>query len=256
MLDPRALAAVNLHAVLRDLEDLVALDPQAAAIVADRRIRVTFRVPGVTPLSLTFTDGRCRAATAPGPLPEKHRAISLTFTTPGHFNALIAGTGMPIPLRGIRHLSFVKQDFTALTTRLETLLRSTPETNLTDSERHLATTLTTYVAFHALAQIATHDRLGRANAARMADGDIAIDVAGGTGVTIHVYRGTLQVAHGVDDTARARMWFDSAHTIGEILAGRLDSYAALGDERLAVSGYIPLLDHLNKLLALTARYLA
>jgi hypothetical protein len=71
-----------------------------------------------------------------------------------------------------------------------------------------------------------------------------------------VRNGHLAVSKGADPHARARMLFDSTETAGRILTGELDSYAAIGDGRLAVSGYIPLLDHMNKLLAIVARYLA
>lgn len=256
MIEPRAQAAINLHAVLRDLEDLVAADPQAAAIVARTRERVTFRVPGIEPLSLTFTDGSCTAATGPGPLPAGYGDIRLAFATPAHLNALIAGKGMPIPLRGLRHLGFLSKEFTALTSRLEEVLQPAPGAVRTPAEVELATTLTAYVAFFALAQVGNHDTLGRANAARMVDGDIAIEVVGGPSVTLHARGGRLAVTKGVTGRPRARMRFDSLATAGAILLGDLDSYAAMGDERLAISGYVPLLDHMNKLLALVARYLA
>lgn len=256
MIEPRARAAINLHAVLRDLEDLVALDPVAAGLVRDVRTRVTFRVPGLDPLALTFTDGSCTASPAPGPLPSGHADVLLGFASPAHFNALIDGKGMPIPLKGLRHLGFLSKEFTALTKRLEQVLRPAPGLARTPQEAEVATVLTAYAAFYGLAEVANHDTLGRANASRMVDGTIAIDVIGGPGVTIHVLDHLLSVTKGASPAARARMVFDSTQTAGAILTGELDSYAAIGDGRLAVSGYIPLLDHMNKLLAIVARYLA
>ena len=256
MLEPRAQAAVNLQAVLRDLEDLVALDAVAAAIIRGVRTRVTFRVVGLAPMALTFTDGRCTASATPGALPPGHGNIQLGFATPGQLNALIAGNGMPIPLRGFRRLGFLTHEFTALTQRLEAVLRPAPGVVRTPEEDRVATVLTAYVAFYALAEVGNHDALGRANAARMADADVAIDVTGGPGVTVHVRDHHLSVTKGASRAARARMAFDSTATAGAILSGELDSYAAIGDGRLAVSGYIPMLDHMNKLLAIVARYLA
>jgi len=256
VIEPPVAAAINLHAVLRDLEDLVALDPVARQIVATARTRVTFRVPGIRPLSLTFTDGSCTACARPGPLPAGHTDIQLGFVSPAHVNALIAGKGMPIPLRGWRGLGFLTKEFTALTGRLEEVLRPAPGAPRSPDDERLATVLTAYAAFFALAEVGNLDTLGRANAARMADGAVAVDITGGPGVTLHVRGGQLNVTKGVAATARARMVFDSLKTAGGILTGELDAYAAIGDGRLAVSGYIPMLDHMNKLLAIVARYLA
>lgn len=257
MLEPRVQAAINLHAVLRDLEDLVALDPVAAALVRGVRRRVTFRVVGLAPLTLTFTDGSCTAqAGAPSPLPAGHGDIRLGFATPSHLNALLDGKGMPIPLKGFRRLGFLRKEFTVLTDRLEAVLRPAPGTERTPREAEVAIVLTMYVALYALAEIGNHDALGRANAARMADGDITIAIPDGPGVTIQVRDHRLRVTKGASPTARATMLFDSVATAGAILTGELDSYAAIGDGRLAVSGFLPLLDHTNKLLAIAARYLA
>lgn len=256
MIEPRVQAAINLHAVLRDLEDLVALDPTAAALVRDVRTRVTFRVVGLRPLSLTFTDGTCTASAEPGPLPAGHADVQLGFATPRHFNALIDGKAIPVPLKGFRSLGFLTKEFPALTKRLEEVLRPAPGAIRSGEEERLATVLTAYAAFFALEQVGNLDTLGRANASRMADGTVAIDITDGPGVTVHARSGRLSVTKGADPAARARMLFDSTRTAGAILTGELDSYAAIGDGRLAVSGYIPLLDHMNKLLAIVARYLA
>lgn len=256
MIEPRVQAAINLHAILRDLEDLVALDPTAAAIVRATRTRVTFRVVGLRPLALTFTDGTCTASAEPGPLPAGHHDVQLGFATPQHLNALVDGKGIPVPLKGFRGLGFLTKEFTALTKRLEAVLRPAPGAPRPPEEERLAAELTAYAAFYALAEVGNLDPLGRANAARMADGAISVEVADGPAVTIRVRHGHLDISKGADPHARARMLFDSTETAGRILTGELDSYAAMGDGRLAVSGYIPLLDHMNKLLAIVARYLA
>ena len=40
-----------------------------------------------------------------------------------------------------------------------------------------------------------------------------------------------------------------------LLRGELDSYAAIGSQKLELGGYMPNLDHLNKILGLVPRYL-
>ncbi len=256
MVEARAMASVNLHAVLRVLEDLVERDLVAADLIRAARTRVTFVVPGLPKLSLTFTDGVCTASASPTRLPPDHDDIVLAFTSPSHFSKLMDGTGTPIPLKGLRRIGFLKGEFTALTDRLESVLRPTPEALADPEFARLSTTLTAYVAFFALAQIGNLDPLGKANAARIADGTINVEIIDGPAVSIEASGGHLTVRKGAAEHARAVMTFDSLDSAGGVLTGTLDSYAALGDGRLAIRGYVPMLDNMNKLLVLVARYLA
>jgi hypothetical protein len=51
------------------------------------------------------------------------------------------------------------------------------------------------------------------------------------------------------------MVFSDLEAAGAMLRGELDSYAAIGAEKLVLGGFVPLLDNLNKILGLVPRYL-
>jgi hypothetical protein len=52
------------------------------------------------------------------------------------------------------------------------------------------------------------------------------------------------------------MVFADLESAGALLRGELDSYSALGAEKLAMGGCVPMLDNFNKLLGLVPRYLS
>lgn len=259
MIDERVKAAISMYAVLRNLQDLCELDPVAADLVRGHRIRVVFVVPGVGRTALTFDGGRCVASrdeSAAGPPPPGIDDIVLGFVSASHFNALIDGKALPIPLRGARRLRFLQGPFGKLTSRLEALLRPAPGTVPDPATARTATVLTAYTAFYALSEVGNRDRLGRLNAARIPDGAVDVVVADGPTVHITATGGHLVTAIGPAPHARATMAFDSIETADGILSGRLDTYAAIGDGRMSVAGFIPMLDNMNKLLAQVSAYLA
>lgn len=258
MTDARASAAINLHAVLRNLEDLCELDPAARALVADTRLRLTFKVPGLPSLALSFADGQCRAqrSDAKTRTATKLPPVVLAFATPAHFNAMVAGKGFPIPLRGVRHLAFLTGPFTKLTTLLEQVLRPDADRKADADAMRISTTLTAYAAFFALAEIGNYDPIGKLNAGRIADGTISVTIGGGPSVHLICQGGHLVAGKGAGQQARASMHFDSIETAGKVLASEVDTYACIGDGRLSISGFVPMIDDMNKLLGQVGRYLS
>lgn len=153
-------------------------------------------------------------------------------------------------------MAFLRKDLPLLSGRLEALLRPLDREMLSPEERRISWIMTAYIAFFSIAPVANLDERGRANAARMADGDISVEVVDGPGLTVRSRSARVEVVRGAPADPRARMVFDSVSTVGAILEGSLDTYAAIGDGRLAVSGYIPSLDNMNKLLSGVSYYLA
>ena len=116
-------ARLNLHAVLRNLEDLPALDARAAEMIRAWRMAVCFSVHGGPAATLEFSDGRCRHYAACPPHPD----VKLFFLSPAHLNAMFAGASSPLPLKGLSKLGFLKHEFAELTRRLQYFLRPEPE---------------------------------------------------------------------------------------------------------------------------------
>ncbi len=253
MKDQVTLARVNLFAVLRSLEGLPAYDEQARAIANGKREVVQFTVSGVGKARLAIGDGKIRFTPGGG-----GASINLWFPSADALNAMFAGTGNPIPLKGITKISYLKGPFSKLTDRLTHYLRPRPELLKDATYRTANAYLSLHTAFYAMSEIANGDPDGRLNAGRMADGAIVVSAVGGPALTIAVKGGELSTLNG-DVPApgkRARMTFKSLDEAGQLIRGELSSYLAIGTGQVALGGFTPIIDHMNKLLGLVPRYLS
>ncbi|UKI14816.1 MAG: hypothetical protein L6V85_02040 [Clostridiales bacterium] len=77
-------AKINLFAVLRNLEDLCAMDKESADIIKDTKLSVQFNVPDVGSATIDFDHGKCTFNRG-----KKHAGLQLFFTSAEHFNNLI-----------------------------------------------------------------------------------------------------------------------------------------------------------------------
>jgi hypothetical protein len=250
MVDQTTLARVNLNALLRTLEDLPAAR-FAGAGYRRRKVRddpVLGRRRGCRQAG--DRRGQNHFPAGPGPC-----SIKLWFPRPENLNAMFAGTGNPIPLKGLTKISYLKGPFTTLTDRLGYYLRTTPEKLKDKAYRDANAALSLRSAVFAMGEIGNSDREGKLNAGRMPDGEILLAAGGGPELTVAAKGGKLVCSPGAPAKARARMVFSDLEAAGALLRGELDSYAAIGAEKLLLGGYVPLLDNLNKILGLVPRYL-
>lgn len=253
MIDQKVLASINLHAVLRNIEDLVRLCPEASQFLPDKSLAIRFSVPGLDKLVLNFSDTTCQALRGD----DVPYNMNLRFSNPEHLNLMVEGKKNPLPTKGFTHIGFLKNQFTALAELLTDYLKPDPERLKTDLEfNHKSTELTAYTAFYALSEIGNIDVIGKLNAGRIEDGVINVEVKDGPSLHIIKEKDHLTTVKGKHVNARAFMYFDSVETAGGILTGALDSYAAIGSGKLAFRGRIPMIDNLNKLLTQVSAYLA
>ncbi|WP_459129302.1 hypothetical protein [Guggenheimella bovis] len=243
-------ASINLHAVLRSLEDLCQLNEKAKNLIQGKNIGVRFVVPGIDPLILSFQSGKCQAIRGAG-----STDIHLSFLNPNHFNQMVEGTKNPIPLKGLTKLSFMTKEFSELAEILTDTLMCSKEALKDKSFRDMNTLMTAMVAFFSLSEIANLDPLGQKNASRIQDGAIQIEIIDSEKIYILANGGKLTTVKGVHPSPLAFMTFDSIDTAGGILRGELDSYACIGNGKLQVKGRIPMIDNLNKILAQVPFYL-
>ena len=229
MVDQKTLARVNLYALLRTLEDLPAHDPQARAIASGKRETIQFSVGGLGAARLAIGDGQIRFLPGPG-----RCSIKLWFPKPENLNAMFAGTGNPIPLKGLTKLAYLKGPFTTLTDRLTHYLRTSPELLKDKAYRDANASLSLRSAVYAIGEIGNSDREGRLNAGRMPDGEILLAAGGGPELTVAAKGGRLECSPGAPVKARARMVFSDLEAAGAMLRGELDSYAAIGAEKLVL----------------------
>lgn len=250
MKNSKTMAYINLFSVLRNIEDLCRLDELSKEIITDENISVSFNIKGGVKAALIFKDGKCTF------VPNRGRArIRLYFTSFEHMNKMVDGDAMPIPLSGLFKISFLTKKFMKLTDRLEFYLR--PEENLLQDPKFMQvhTELLLYTAVNAAAQFANADPIGNLIAKDIADGHVAVEINDGPGVHAIVNDGKITVEKGSSDAPRARMDFADTQAAYGLLSGNADAYTCIASSKLMLSGYIPMLDNINKLLFHIAAYL-
>jgi hypothetical protein len=248
--DQYTLARVNVFSLLRCLEDLPAFDAQARSIAEGRPETIQFTVSGVGKARLAIGGGKIEFLPGGGSC-----SINLWFPKAEALNAMFAGTGNPIPLKGITKIGFLKGPFTILTDRLGHYMRPKPELLKDRAYRDANAALSLRAAVYAISEIGNGDHDGRLNAARMPEGEILVAARGGPELTVSSSSGRLETRKGPPAKLRARMVFSDLESAGALLRGEMDSYTAIGAERLELGGFVPLLDNMNKILGLVPRYL-
>lgn len=250
MADTLTKANINLFAVIRNLEDLCELDHEAKSLIKDKNISLEFFIKNGSKGFLNFESGKCRFTKE-----DKPCDIKLFFKSPQHFNDMIDGKANPIPTKGITKINFLKNEFIKLTEKLSFYLKPTDNLLADKNYFKINTYLTAYTAFFALAQIGNTDKIGKVNASRIPDGIISISVVEGPCVYLEVKNGHIEAHKGSVASPRAYMIFDSLKTANGLLNGKLDSYTCIGDGKIQVKGFIPMIDNMNKILAMVPSYL-
>lgn len=251
--DPRVLAEVNLHAVLGSLPRLADLSDEAHTILSalDRPVALTLQVVGGGTTRLVFS---ARGVTSD---PEATGSPArLLFTSPAHLNAVIAGTAQPLPLAGPRGLRFLTSVFAPLTELLARVLQPAGGVLPGQSRAVTGRKLLLHVAVRAIVVIGDEDRAGRYSAAQMPDGDVQIAVGDELTYRLRVRDHRLTLVAPAPTPPRAELVFADLETAGDVLAGRESALACVGDGRITLRGYIPLVDNVSRILERVGQYLS
>lgn len=252
-IDPRVLARVNLYAVLGSLPRLAELAPRSAEHLGrlDRPVTLTMSVAGGPKARLIFDSDGIRA----GHEPSGTVAARLLFRSAQHLNAVIDGSAQPIPVAGPRGLRFLTQVFTPLSELLSEYLQPTEAALADPAIAEASTLLTLNVAVRAIIVVGNHDRSGRFSAQQMPDGDIDLEVGDLLRYRIRVRDHRLGLARPTLAAPRAVFAFADLDTLGGVLSGRDSALACVASGRLAMRGYIPLVDNINRILDRVGHYL-
>lgn len=252
MKDTTVLARCNLFAVLGAIPKLIELDPEAAALVAGKRIKIGFSVKNCAEATLVLKDGKAEMVKG-----TKGCSIKLYFASPEKFNALIDGTGTPIPVSGFHHIGFLLKEFTKLTDILSAYLRPTPEKLMDPVFFERSTTLMLFVIGRAIVQIGNHDKVGMFSASNIVDGKILLGIGEDLSVAIHAKGSHLMFNPEPNDRdVTSRMVFDSLQTARNLFDGKINAIAAVGMGQVRISGMISQVDNVNRILDRVAIYLA
>ncbi len=246
-------ANLNLHAVLPNLEALVEQDPEIQELVSSRDLSMQFAVWNGPKVRLVFRHGRCRVV----PEFRLNSSVILLFATPGHLNAVMENRGSPVPInRNPLILPFLIRDFPRLSSRLEQVLRPTPEDLENPDFLALHTRLLLNTAARAAAILSVHDPRARSAASRIRDGIISLQVLPhGPAVHLKAENHVLTMHPGVAPDAKAWMEIKDMATAQRFLSGALDPFTAIATGDVAIRGQAPMLDALSIILDRVEYYL-
>ncbi|MFH1885608.1 MAG: SCP2 sterol-binding domain-containing protein [Pseudomonadota bacterium] len=247
------MANLNAYAVLQNLEDLVALDPESAQAAKNWKISIQFVVRNGPKAFVSFRDGRCKVGRGSYTNPD----IILFFTSPSHLNKMFANKANPIPVKGFTRLGFLTKDFTALTKRMEYFLRPTDELLADPQYLKLNTVFTLNTAAFAVRELALGDPLCIPVAKGIPDGIVLLKILpDGPAVNLDVDDGDMDVQK--DDVARpaAAMYMKDMKSANLFLNQKMDPFTAIVRGDVSIRGRIPFLDAISLILDRVEGYLA
>ena len=246
-------ACLNLHAVLPNLEELVAHDPESARLSKNWDIRIQFLARNGPTASVAFDRGQCTVNRGNHAKPH----VKLFFTSPDHLNRMMDGKANPIPVKGFTRLGFLSKEFPKLTDRLEAILKAGEEQLRDPDILALNTRMTLYTAAYAARELLLYDKVGRLIAPSIPEGAISLAILpDGPEVTLRFDHGRIDVLKSGVDAPHALIQLGSMAIAHDFLNGHLDTYAAITDGRVRIRGQIPMIDALGTVLDRVPHYLS
>ena len=250
-MDERTLAFINLHAVLGGLAKLCELDPECKALIEGKTISIGISVKDGPEGTIRFENGVCTVT--PG---VDKCDIKLPFGSCKKFNGLIDGTVTPIPSKGFTKIGFLLKEFTKLTDKLTAYLRPA-EGALDDPEFfRISTTVMLHLILDAVAQIGNQDKVGRASASYIVDGNVRIGIDGGPEGYIHARNHTLTAVHTPCDDPTSYMIFATMRDARDLFDGKVNGVVCVGSGKVRMGGMISMVDNVNRILDRVSMYLA
>ena len=117
MKDIKALACVNMYAVLGAIPTLCLLSDEAKTIIGNEKIAIGFSVKGGPSATLRFADGKCTMENG-----TKKCNIKLPFSSHKRFCDMIDGKASAFPSKGFLRIGFLLKKFIPLTDLLSKYL--------------------------------------------------------------------------------------------------------------------------------------
>lgn len=254
MTDPRSMAFVNLYGVLATLENLCALDDKAKAILSQLKAPVSlcFEVKNGPCGTLHFDQYSCYFTEG-----SEGCTCKMTFASPQAFNNLIDHSKPGIPTKNpAQVLRFLLGPFTALTDRLNEVLRPTVEALQDRAFFELSTTLTFYTIVGGISALANTDPISKISASNTCDGDIHLGIADVAAATIQVRNNHFTTIKSAPEVPRAKMEFANIDLAYSLFNGTASTINELCKGNIRLAGMISMVDNVNRILDRIAVYLA
>ena len=238
-------ASLNLHAVLQNLEDLVAHDPEISALAKTWNVSIQFSVYNGPAAYIEFDNGTCRVGRGSHSSPN----VRLFFTSAAHLNRMMDGRGNPIPLKGFTRLGFLTKEFPQATDRLAYYLKPTDELLEDDHYLSLNTRMTLNTAAFAVKELAMYDPISRMNAAHIQDGTVLMKILPeGPAVHLVFSEGEIEVFKGDVEKPTAMLLLKDFDVANRFLNGKIDVFTAIAAGDVIIRGQTPMLDSLGLIL--------
>lgn len=246
-------ANLNLYAVLRNLEDLPACDPEVADLIRTWDIAVQFTVRGGPRGYIRFRDGKISFGEGKCESPD----VKLFFVSPAHFNAMMDNKGTPIPLKGFTKLRFLTKDLPKVTDKLEHYLKPDGEKIKNSSYVDTNTRMTLNTAVFAVRELALNDPVGKLNAGHIMDGDVLFEVLPhGPRAFLSFDRGSITAHKGAPGKPMALMQFRDLQAAYDLLNNVSDPFTAVASGEVRLKGRIVMIDAINQILDRIPAYLS
>ena len=250
---PYIKACLNLYAVLKNLEDLIAFDPETAATVKEWDISIQFSVLAGPKAWISFKDGSCRVERGEKSDP----TVRLFFVGSAHLNKMMDGKGFPIPLKGFKNLGFLSKDFPKVTDRLEYFLKPTDALLADPAYLAMNTRLSLNTAAYAIREIGLHDEVGKLLAGRVPNGTVVMKILpDGPAVHIEFQNNDILPGKGEVNHPQACMLMKDMATANAFMNNKMDTFSAIATGAVEIRGQIPMLDALSLILDRIPEYLA
>lgn len=246
-------ALLNLNAVMRNLEVLPVLDSETKQRIQSWEKSILFKVFGGISVQFSFSGGNCVYKTPS----LKPADIVLLFSSHRHFNRMVAGQSNPILIKGIRHLSFLTNDFSWITKRLEYCLKPPETQQQSDTLLAVNTSLLLYTAAFAVPELVAYDPVAASVAKQMPAGAIQFSVLpdGPHAYIRYDGKGGASAGRGTVDDPAAVLTFRDCTTAHALLNGKMDGFGAVALGDLKIKGMVPMVDNTNLILDRIPMYL-
>ena len=248
------LANLHLHAVLPRLEELVKLDDEARSIARQMKLKVGFKVRKGPSAVVEIAEGVVRASSDP-----KAKAdLGLLFMSCDQLNNLFMDErAIPVPYKGLTQLRQMGR-FSKLTGILTRYLKPAPD-DLEDpafKKKHVEMTL--MVGLAGAAEVARYDRKMEKVVDRLPWGTVQFSVLpDGPYAFASVGKDkAISVGNGTVPNPTANLDINGVDMAAGVLAGTVDTFAAVGRQDLRATGLLSLIDELNALLDRVGYFLA
>lgn len=238
-------ANLNLYAIFKNLEDLIAYDKESAELAKNWDISIQFNVNNGPKAFVAFKNGVCTVEKGKC----KNPSVILYFTSPEHLNKMFDNKANPIPLKGFTKLGFLSKEFPKVTDKLAYFLKPTDELLKNEEYLKINTRFTLTTAAYATSVLADEDDLSKISASHMGEGTVMLRVLpDGPAVNITVKGKRLYPAKGIAENPEAMISMKDYKVANDFLNGKIDAFTAITAGDIIMYGQIPLVDNLSLIL--------